>query len=71
MPGYTRADGETARFLVRPLHLGYAAHIPDASGYPLCKTNLKLSLWRIEERPTRSTVTCLPCTVAQAKLARS
>jgi hypothetical protein len=71
MTDHTNADGKTARFLVRTASLGLAAHIPDAAGYPLCKRELNLSLWRIEERLVDETLICNICRVKQAKLARS
>jgi len=66
------AKGETMVLLVRvDQTAGLANHIPDASGHALCKRELKLSLWRIEERLVDETLICNICRVKQAKLARS
>lgn len=66
------AEGGTMRLLV-PVDQtrGVACHIPDASEHALCKRELKLSLWRIEERLVDETLICSICRVKQAKLARS
>ncbi len=48
---------------------GSANHIPVASGRPLCKRQLKLSQWQIEERPMGETLICNICKIKQARLA--
>jgi hypothetical protein len=40
---------------------GLAAHIPDDAGHPLCKTNLKLSDWQIQDRVESTIVVCYHC----------
>ncbi len=65
-------EGRTISLLVHVDQTrGTANHIPDASGHALCKRELKLSLWRIEERLVDETLICNICRVKQAKLARS
>ena len=75
--GIQNVDPETAEgriiWLLVPVDQtrGAANHIPDASGHALCKRELKLSLWRIEERLVDETLMCNICRLKRAKLARS
>jgi hypothetical protein len=65
-------EGRTISLLVHVDQTrGAACHIPVTSGRALCKRELKLSLWRIEERLVDETLICNICRVKQAKLARS
>jgi hypothetical protein len=65
-------EGRTISLLVHVDQTrGAACHIPVPSGHTLCKRELKLSLWRIEERLVDKTLICNICRLKQAKLARS
>jgi hypothetical protein len=66
------AEGGTMRLLVYiDRTRGAASHIPNTLGYPVCKTNIKLALWQLEERAVDTTLICYRCKQMQAKLARS
>ncbi len=66
------AEGGTMRLLVYiDRTRGAANHIPNKLGYPVCKTNIKLALWQLEERAVDTTLICYRCKQMQAKLARS
>jgi hypothetical protein len=66
------AEGGTVQVLVpRDQTRGATNHLPDSSGAPLCKTNIKRSLWQIEERSLETTFICNRCRHTQAKISRS
>lgn len=46
---------------------GLAAHVPDSTGSPLCKTSLKLADWHIEDRSECGRVICYHCKRLQGK----
>jgi hypothetical protein len=46
---------------------GLAAHIANAHGAPLCRTNIKLSDWYIQERSNPILLICYNCRRVQAK----
>jgi hypothetical protein len=72
MTDHKNAANETARFLKRTHGIsGFAAHIPNSDGSPICKVTLNLSLWQIDECSLTPTLICNRCTTMQAKLARS
>ena len=72
MTAHAPTSGETPRFLVRNIQtLGYAAHIADASGRPLCNCGIFLAAWQLQERPWPEAVVCLRCRTLKTKQARS
>ena len=66
------AEGGTMRLLVYiDRTRGAANHIPNKLGYPVCKTNIKLALWQLEERAVDTTLICYRCRQELSKRARS
>ena len=57
------------RLLVKGLGLqGLVAHIADANGYPLCRTNIKRSDWQLQERSDEGIIICQHCKRIQAQI---
>lgn len=48
--------------------LGNVAHIADVQGNQLCKTGIKLSDWKLQERPTEGILICYHCKRILAKM---
>jgi hypothetical protein len=40
---------------------GAAAHIATPDGRPLCKTNINLSTWQVQERSPQGIIICRRC----------
>ncbi len=65
-------EGGTMQLLVSTDRTrGAASHIPNKLGYPICKTNIKLALWQLEERAVDTTLICYRCRQELSKRARS
>ncbi len=72
MTAHKSVTGETTRFLIRAHGItGFAAHIPNSDGEPICRLKLNLSRWQIEACPLPPTLICTRCTTMQMKQARS
>jgi hypothetical protein len=46
---------------------GLAAHIPDADGHPLCKTNIKASRWQVDSLVKSPPIVCRHCKRVQGQ----
>jgi hypothetical protein len=65
-------EGGTMQLLVSTDRTrGAASHIPNKLGYPICKTNIKLALWQLEECAVDTTIICYRCRQELSKRARS
>ncbi len=65
-------EGRTISLLVTTDRTrGAASHIPNKLGYPICKTNIKLALWQLEECAVDTTIICYRCRQELSKRARS
>ena len=66
MTAHTSVTGETPQFLIRAHGVtGFAAHIPNSDGEPICKLKLNMSRWQIEECPLPPRLVCHRCTSTQ------
>jgi hypothetical protein len=71
MTAHTSLTGETPRFLIRAHGgTGFAAHIPNSDGEPICRLKLNMSYWQIEVCPLSPTLVCHRCTTMQTKQGR-